>query len=70
MDKVFAIGGNKTEFSALTETGDGPDFVNNGMVQDNVIPEGFDDMNFAPPLVYYKSEHLVEKIQNFIPPIK
>jgi len=40
------------------------------MVRENAIAEGFNEMNFAPPVVYYQGKPLNEKIANYRPPIK
>lgn len=49
---------------------DGFDWANRGMLREGVIVEGTKDTNFAPPLVYYEGAALMEKVANYIPPIK
>lgn len=49
---------------------DGFDWKNLGQLYEDKIPVGDNEMNFAPPLVYYQSKSLMEKVSNYIPPIK
>ena len=71
--EFFSIGGNVTDYQQLKRfdgSNDGFDWKNLGELKEGVIPDGYNEMNFAPPLVYFEGKALMEKVSNYIPPIK
>ena len=46
------------------------DFKNEGVRRDNAIVEGYDEMNFAPQLVYFEGIALTSKVSNYVFPSK
>lgn len=68
----FAIGGNVTDYENLICVGrdEGFDWNNKGFTKKDGIMEGYKEMNFAPPLEYLKGSYVMEKVSNYIPPIK
>ena len=52
----FAVGGNVTDYQQLQwydNSTDGFDWKNLGMLYEDKIPVGDNEMNFAPPMVYF-----------------
>lgn len=70
--ETFAIGGDQKDWESLVCVGKdtGFDFENEGVTRENAIEVGYNEMNFAPQLVYFEGVSLTSKIANYVLPIK